>query len=175
MHSHVVIMHLYSESPVDWDYNLELRAALDRAGFSHTRIVASDQGNGWAIPPNNNMTELAVIDAVGAHYPGVHGGPPSQAEAKLLAGLSKPLWASEDGASTPFISATWARTVNENFVSLNISATIAWNLITSYDDALPYQGRGIMGVANTPWCAAFDPYAAVWVSAHTTWYATLPV
>eukprot|EP01044_Picomonas_judraskeda_P029710 COSAG03_NODE_10399_length_653_cov_1.012635_1_plen_28_part_10 len=27
---------------------------------------------------------------------------------------------------------------------LNISATIAWNLITSYDNDLPYTGRGIM-------------------------------
>lgn len=41
---------------------------------------------------------------------------------------------------------------------LNISATIAWNLITSYDNDLPYTGRGIMGVANTPWCGAFEPY-----------------
>ena len=40
-----------------------------------------------------------------------------------------------------------------------ISATIAWNLITSYDNDLPYTGRGIMGVANTPWCGAFEPCA----------------
>ena len=55
---------------------------------------------------------------------------------------------------------------------LNISASIAWNLITSYDNDLPYTGRGIMGVANTPWCGDFHPYAAVWASAHTTWFTT---
>ena len=53
---------------------------------------------------------------------------------------------------------------------LNISATIAWNLITAYDDDLPYTGRGIMGVANKPWCGSFEPYSAVWASAHTTWF-----
>ena len=53
---------------------------------------------------------------------------------------------------------------------MNITASIAWNLITSYDNDLPYQGRGIMGVANTPWCGDYTPYAGVWVSAHTTWF-----
>lgn len=53
-------------------------------------------------------------------------------------------------------------------------ASIAWNLITSYDDGLPYQGRGIIGVANTPWCSGFQPFAAVWVSAHTTWFTPGP-
>ena len=63
-----------------------------------------------------------------------------------------------------------ARTINNNYIVLNISATIAWNLITAYDDDLPYAGRGIMGVANKPWCGSFEPYAAVWASAHTTWF-----
>lgn len=137
----------WNETPVDWAYNLLLRSALDAAGFHSTRIIASDQGNGWALPPNNNATELAVVDAIGAHYPGVHGGPPSADEAALLAGLSKPMWASEDGAGTPYISSTWARTINQNHVALNITASIAWNLITAYDDDLPFTGRGIMGVA----------------------------
>ena len=53
---------------MDWAYNVLLRQALDAAGFTATRIVASDQGNGWALPPNNNSTELAVLDAIGAHW-----------------------------------------------------------------------------------------------------------
>ena len=27
-----------------------------------------------------------------------------------------------------------------------------------------------MGLANKPWCGSFEPYAAVWASAHTTWF-----
>jgi galactosylceramidase len=126
----------WNETPVDWDYNILLRAALDAAGFRHVRICASDQGNGWAVPANS--TQLAVIDAVGAHYPAVHGGPPPADEFARLSDASIPMWASEDGAGTPFISSTWARTVNQNYAVLNISSTIAWNLLTSYDDDLPY-------------------------------------
>ena len=98
----------------------------------------------------------------------MHGGSPPADELELLNSLSKPMFAAEDGAGTPFISSTWTRTINQNYVVLNISATIAWNLITSYDNDLPYTGRGIMGVANTPWCGDFRPYAAVWATAHTT-------
>lgn len=157
----------WNESPVpDCGYNARLRAALDKVGLSSTKIIAGDQGNGWSF--SENATEMASIGAVGAHYPGVHGGPASASKIALLDRLELPMWASEDGADTPFISADWARTVNQNYVVLNITASIAWNLITSYDDDLPYQGRGIMGVANTPWCSGFEPYAAVWVSAHTT-------
>lgn len=159
----------WNETPVQWEYNVRLRAALDAAGFQSVRIAASDQGDGWAAP-TTNATQLAVLDAIGAHYPGVHGGPPPRAEFDLLSALSIPMWASEDGADTPFISSTWTRTVNQNFVVLNISSTIAWNLLTAYDADLPYTGRGIMGVANTPWCGAYKPYAAVWASAHTTWF-----
>jgi hypothetical protein len=36
-------------------------------------------------------------------------GPPPAAEAFLLDKLKKPLWASEDGADTPYISADWVR------------------------------------------------------------------
>ena len=145
--------------------------ALDAAGCQRTRIIASDQGDGWAIPTGPNATQqLDAVDAISAHYPGVHGGPPSAAEAALLDKLNKSRWAAEDGADTPYISASWARTVNQNFASLNLSATIAWNLITSYANDLPYQGRGIMGVANTPWCGSYFPYAGVWVTAHTTWF-----
>ena len=105
----------WNETPASWDYNLARRVALDAAGFTSTRIAASDQGNGWAIP--NNATQLAVIDAVAAHYPGVHGGPPPPQEKALLNSLSKPMFAAEDGAGTPYISSTWTRTVNQNYVA----------------------------------------------------------
>jgi hypothetical protein len=58
------------------------------------------QGNGWEIPKNNNLTQLQAVDAIGAHYPGVHGGPPPVDEYALLNSLSKPMWASEDGAES---------------------------------------------------------------------------
>ena len=106
-----------NETPSPWDYNLLLRAGLDAAGFAQVKIAASDQGNGWAIP--TNLTQLAVIDAVAAHYPGVHGGPPPAAEKALLNSLSKPMFAAEDGAGTNYISSTWTRTINQNYVRLS--------------------------------------------------------
>ena len=98
----------WNETPLkSWDYNIKLRAALDAAGFQATRIVASDQGDGWAVPSAgpNATKQFAAFDAVGAHYPGVHGGPPNAEEEALLDALGKARWASEDGADTPYISA----------------------------------------------------------------------
>ena len=65
--------------------------------YKYRLKILPDQGNGWAVPAN--ATQLAVIDAVAAHYPGVHGGPPPPAEKALLDSLSKPMFAAEDGAA----------------------------------------------------------------------------
>ena len=59
----------------------------------------------------------------------------------------------------------WARNLNRNYISANITGTVTWSTIWSVLPGLPYDGRGIM-MANTPWSGNYKDSAPLWVSAH---------
>jgi len=47
--------------------------------------------------------------------------------------------------------------------SLCLCSLIAWNLIASYYDDLPYPGAGLMK-ANQPWSGYYEVGAAIWAT-----------
>ena len=75
-----------------------------------------------------------AVGIIGAHYPGTK----STLEAIKT---GKPLWSSEDYSTynDDIGAGCWARILNQNYVNGKISGTIAWNLIASYYDDLPYK------------------------------------
>jgi galactosylceramidase len=62
-------------------------------------------------------------------------------------------------------SLCWARSLNQNYVRANLTATIAWDLINSFYDRLPWSGVGILR-ANEPWSGHYQIGRLLWVSAH---------
>ena len=77
----------------------------------------------------------AAIDVVGAHYPATMSDP-------LCSTLGKQLWASEDYSMTHTTGANcWARILAQNYARGNLTATIAWNLISSFYSKLPFSGK----------------------------------
>ena len=48
-----------------------------------------------------------------------------------------------------------------------MTSTIAWNLVASYYDELPYGGDGLMH-ASQPWSGWYEVGSVLWVTAHTT-------
>ena len=67
---------------------------------------------------------LPVVYAVGLHYP-------NSDASSACASLDKPLWASEDFSSYFQAGGCWARLLNRNYVSANMTSTVAWNLIAA--------------------------------------------
>ena len=79
--------------------------------------------------------ELArAVGVIGAHYPGT-------VSTRKAIETKKQLWSSEDYSTynDNVGGGCWARILNNNYVNGNMSATIAWNLIASYYDNLPYK------------------------------------
>ena len=88
-------------------------------------------------------------------------------------------WASEDfsshnlGVNDPkggpgwTSGSYWGRLLNQNFVRMNMTTTIAWALIWSVLPGLGCEGDGLT-LANSPWSGHYEVDAAIWTTAHWT-------
>ena len=146
-----------------------LRQRLNAAGFSGTKIVATDSVRDWSIA-DTMVTDPTLASAVGAintHYP---YKPPmdynSSANAKAT---GKPLYSSEDGAWTGEWTGACqiARSANRNYINGKMTRIELWSPVTSYYDILRIPGSGVM-YANTPWSGYFNVQPATWAVAHYT-------
>ena len=91
-------------------------------------------------------TALHLCVHVTVCSPGTHG--------PGAAGLGKKAWSSEDYSqlSNGAGPACWARVINRNYVTGNLTATIAWNLVDSYYDGLPF---GVCYCVALYYCCCF--------------------
>jgi len=115
----------------------------------------------------------AATYAVGFHYPDSNPGSYSS--------LTRPLWASEDSSTvdppdtappTPRPrkqpgGGCLIRTINENYVRGNITATIVWNLVMARYPQLRWDYTGLIA-ATDPFNGHYDVLPPVWAAAHTT-------
>ncbi|CAG5123059.1 unnamed protein product [Candidula unifasciata] len=130
---------IWNEQNCDLQYIMVLRDILDRNGFMNTKIVATDSW--WsAISDIELYAEVtAAVDALGVHYPGV-----LSPDSAINSG--KQLWSSEDYSSfnDEVGGGCWARILNQNYVKGLMTSTIAWNLIDSFYQALPWDRDSLM-------------------------------
>lgn len=144
-------------------YVEQLRSAFDAAGFSDTQIVIPDGSANIAGLLNDTATTPKFSDAysaVGFHYPC------DRPNAEVNA-LGKAFWASEDYSTVADWAgaACWGRSLNQNYIRMNATSTIAWSLIWSVYANLPYYGNGLM-YAYEPWSANYTINGPIWTSAH---------
>jgi hypothetical protein len=187
----------FQGTPAQLAWFVNLRAALNSAGFTSTQIVAADaapdapHGHGrpgyaplfaWETIADDMVADpafgravsiLGVHDICGMPTTGFDCVVASQAQV-LAARTGKPLWESELGA-TPATAASpalpgpggLARALDDAYNQGGITGILVWPLIDAIPPDLPHENRGLV-VAGFPWDGHYDVTPLTWVIAQTT-------
>ena len=117
---------------------------MSAAGFPNTKLVLPDGGGmpaAYQQAAEAGDTELInAVEAIGQHYPCDRPDPAVFNWWKF--------WSSEDYSTVGDWSgaACWGRSLNQNFIRMNQTSTIAWSLIWSVYSSGSYFGNGLMYV-----------------------------
>ncbi|GAB3967455.1 ricin-type beta-trefoil lectin domain protein [Actinoallomurus acanthiterrae] len=168
---HLSIDYLGGWNEKGWDkqWYVDLRAALDRTGYGHVKLVAADNA-GWQVATDlkNDAAFNAAVDAVGIHYPcsAVHCS--SSADA---IGLGKPIFASESGWNDYLTGAPrLASEINHEYVDGRMTAFINWPAAYGWYPTVQYAGSGFLR-ANEPWSGHYELGPTLWTVAQTSQFA----
>jgi len=167
-HGHEIqYVGLWNERQYTTDYIKALRRELNKHGAQHTKIVVSDNPDGSdtvILKQMEDDPELRdIVDVIGIHYP--QGSVVSAAA--VASGIT--LWSSEESSTIDNErgAGCWARVSNWNYVYGNMTASIMWNLVSSYYERLFFYGDSFMD-ASEPWSGNYTIRDPVWAAAHTT-------
>eukprot|EP00045_Choanoeca_perplexa_P014026 m.162775 g.162775 ORF g.162775 m.162775 type:complete len:791 (-) comp16539_c0_seq8:740-3112(-) len=148
--------------PANW--TIAFKQAMDDAGWEDTQIIVPDgHYDEDLFKQLESNSELdAAVAGIGLHYPCNVPHPEVQEHGKKY-------WSSEDYSTVGNWAGAgcWGRLLNQNFVRMNMTSTIAWSLIWSvYPVGFPYFGNGLM-YAFEPWSGYYTVNSPIWTSAHT--------
>lgn len=151
----------------DTEWIIRFRGAMNNEGFNETRIIIPD--GSWDekilgdIDKDGQFKEALTGGGIGLHYPCDDPHP----EVQQKYGLK--FWSSEDYSTVGDWNGAscWGRLLNQNFVRMNMTSTIAWSLVWSVYGDWPYFGNGLM-YAMQPWSGYYEVNQAIWTSAHHT-------
>eukprot|EP00746_Dinoflagellata_sp_MGD_P092244 gnl/MRDRNA2_/MRDRNA2_36507_c0_seq1.p1 gnl/MRDRNA2_/MRDRNA2_36507_c0~~gnl/MRDRNA2_/MRDRNA2_36507_c0_seq1.p1 ORF type:complete len:1023 (-),score=176.27 gnl/MRDRNA2_/MRDRNA2_36507_c0_seq1:99-3167(-) len=166
---------IWNESPWGEVWYIDaLRSKLDSKNLS-TKLVLLDEilgaDEGFVKFFEQNKTFRKLVDAVGLHYPCNKYEHLSEA---LKARPETRIWASEEVSTVADWGGAgcWGRLINQNFIRLEATSSIAWSLIWSAYPNLECFGNGLM-YAFEPWSGHYEVRSPVWATAHTTQFTAV--
>ncbi len=153
-----------NERGYDMGWYKQFKDALQAAGLSSIRVVASDDWNNkWGVATDMRKDPAfgAAIDCVTFHTPHEGGYPTADALS-----LGKPLWAGEDHFDNNPGCKEMARSLIRNYVCGKVTSSIYWPIVSAMYDNLPYDNIGLIK-CNQPWSGNYTVTPSLWVMAHT--------
>ncbi|CAE7905436.1 galc, partial [Symbiodinium necroappetens] len=162
----------------DWGaawYVSDLAAAIKEANLTTKLVmldaVASQVKQDFLSKFEEDERFQELISAVGLHYPCNDNEQLSEA---LRRHPSTRFWASEETSTVADWGGAgcWGRMINQNYVRMNATSSIAWSLIWSVYPNLECFGNGLL-YAFEPWSGHYEVMAPVWMSAHTTQFTKI--
>ncbi|WP_443078723.1 NPCBM/NEW2 domain-containing protein [Streptomyces sp. NBC_01497] len=163
----------WNERGHDADWYVQLRTALDAAGYSGVQLVADDSG--WDVA-DDMAKDPAFNDAVsiiGAHYPCQGDGGPADtcSSTDTAKNNGKPLWASENGSQDMNTGApALIRSITRGYVDAKMTSYFNWPLLAAIYPNLPYSTVGL-STAGSPWSGNYSIGENTWATAQVTQFA----
>ncbi|MDI5966450.1 ricin-type beta-trefoil lectin domain protein [Streptantibioticus silvisoli] len=164
----------WNERGHDVNWYIQLRSALNAAGYSGVQIVGDDSG--WSVADDmaSNSAFNNAVQVIGAHYPceGGDGGDADTCSSTANAkNNGKPLWASENGSQDMNSGApALIRSITRGYVDADMTGYLNWPLVASIYSNLPYNTVGL-ATANSPWSGNYSVGENTWATAQVTQFA----
>jgi O-glycosyl hydrolase len=156
------------------DWYVQLRSALNNAGYSAVQIVADDSG--WQVADDMaaDPAFANAVSVIGTHYPcGYPGDDIAQTCSTTANALNsgKPLWASEGGSNDLNTGApALIRAITRGYTDAKMTAFLNWPPIAAIYPNLPYDTTGL-ALANSPWSGHYSIGESTWATAQVTQFA----
>ncbi|MFD8686314.1 ricin-type beta-trefoil lectin domain protein [Streptomyces sp. NPDC059651] len=161
----------WNERGHDVNWFIQLRSALNSAGYSGVRLVADDSGWGVADDMANNKAFNDAVSIIGAHYScnGGDGGDARTCSSSSAAkNNGKPLWDSENGSQDMNTGApALIRAITRGYTDARMTSYFNWPLMAAIYPNLPYNTVGL-ATANSPWSGNYQIGASTWATARVT-------
>jgi hypothetical protein len=154
---------------VNW--YIQLRSALNAAGYSAVQIVGDDSDWGVADDMAANSAFNNAVQVIGAHYPcaGGDGGSADTCSSTANAkNNGKPLWASENGSQDMNSGApALIRSITRGYIDAKMTSYFNWPLVAAIYPNLPYSTVGL-ATAGSPWSGNYSIGENTWATAQVT-------
>ncbi|MFC1415618.1 ricin-type beta-trefoil lectin domain protein [Streptacidiphilus cavernicola] len=164
----------WNERGHDVNWYIQLRSALNAAGYGAVQIVGDDSG--WSVADDmaSNSAFNNAVQIIGAHYPcqGGDGGNSDTCSSTANAkNNGKPLWASENGSQDMNSGApALIRSITRGYVDADITGSLNWPLVAAIYPNLPYATVGL-ATAASPWSGNYSIGENTWATAQVTQFA----
>ncbi|MFC1408504.1 ricin-type beta-trefoil lectin domain protein [Streptacidiphilus sp. N1-12] len=161
----------WNERGHDVNWYIQLRSALNAAGYSGVQIVADDSGWSTADDMKSNSAFNNAVSIIGAHYScnGGDGGNADSCSSTAVAQANgKPLWDSENGSQDMNTGApALIRAITRGYIDAKMTSYFNWPLIAAIYPNLPYSTVGL-ATAGSPWSGNYSIGASTWATAQVT-------